>query len=381
MNAKIIPSPLRGTVAAIPSKSQAQRLLLCTALGDREAAIECPALCGDIEAMVRCLRALGANITYDGRRFTVRPLVAAPETAILPVGESGAVLRFLLPVVGALGVRASFLMEGRLARRPLEPLWSALAAHGMELTREGNTIHTAQRLTGREFALAGNVSSQFLSGILMALPLLGGGRLRVDGEIESEAYVRMTMDVLNRVGQGESRFAVEGDWSSAAFWLCAGIPVTGLCADSLQVDACVPECMENIRRGNAVISCAQTPDLAPPLAVLAAASPGMTRFIHAERLRMKESDRIAAIVTMLRALGVRAAESEDGFTVEGGRICGGRVDSFGDHRLVMAAAIAAIKSEAPVTIVHAEAVKKSYPHFFEDFRSLGGRVHFEEGTA
>lgn len=374
MNANIIPSPLRGTAAAIPSKSQAQRLLLCTALGDREATIACSSLCDDIEAMARCLRALGAEITYDGQRFTVRPIAAAPKAAILPVGESGAVLRFLLPVAGALGVKATFLTEGRLASRPLEPLWSELASHGMELTRNGNTIDTAGQLSGHEFALAGNVSSQFLSGILMALPILGGGKLRVDGEIESAAYLDMTTDVLNRVGRGDTRFTVEGDWSSAAFWLCAGLPVTGLHSDSLQADACAPIYIEKIRRENAVISCAQTPDLVPPLSILAATTPGMTRFTHAERLRLKESDRIAAIVAMLCALGIHAEETADGFTVEGGTIRGGTVDSFGDHRMVMAAAIAASKSEAPVTITHAEAVNKSYPNFFDDFRNLGGLV-------
>ncbi len=402
MIARLEPRPLRGTIAALPSKSQAHRLLICAALAKGETRIACGKTGMDVEATVRCLRALGAGIEYDGSIFTVTPMTEPVQTAVLDAGESGSTLRFLLPVVCALGVNATFLLHGRLAERPLEPLWSELAGHGARLERGQDTIRTGGKLAGRDFSLAADVSSQFLSGILFALCAMGGGTLRLETALESAPYFDMTCDALARFGAALTRegniirlgpgslqspgdLAVEGDWSNAAFWLCAGrigqneLSVTGLDPASRQGDRAAPALIERICAGNAEINCSQIPDLVPPLAALAAFCPGTTRFIGASRLRLKESDRIESIVRMLQGLGARAEELPDGLWVEGQKyLPGGTVDACGDHRIAMAVAIAATGCSGSVTIRGAEATEKSYAGFWNDYVNLGGSVSWEE---
>ena len=396
MIAVVAPGPLRGAIPAIPSKSAAHRLLICAALADAPTVLECTSAGRDMDATVRCLRALGAKIEEKNGKITVIPTEIPVSDAVLDAGESGSTLRFLLPVVCALGVPARFRLRGRLARRPLEPLWTELQRCGAVLEKDGDEILVSGKLEENRFSLAANVSSQFLSGILMALPLLGGGELTLTTELQSAGYLAMTEDALRRFGAeithennvirmapGKLRSPgwcpVEGDWSNAAFWLCAGVAVTGLDDRSRQGDRVVPACIEAIRAGNAVIDCGDIPDLVPPLAALAAACPGTTRFVNGARLRLKESDRIASTVRMLNDLGARAAERPDGLRVEGSeRLRGGTVDGAGDHRIVMAAAIAAAHCEHPVRITCAQAAEKSYAAFWDDFVRLGGCVRWEE---
>ena len=402
MNVIVRPSRLCGEIAALPSKSQAHRMLICAALAGEDTLIGCRSAGQDMDATTRCLRALGAKIVCDEKGYHVSPIDKAAENAVLDVGESGSTLRFLLPVVCALGVNATFVLHGRLAQRPLEPLWSELLRCGAQLTRGESTIHVSGCLTGKDYTLAANVSSQFLSGILMALPILGGGSLTMEGKLESEGYLNMTVEALRRFGisikRTENTFhvpsgplksigacIVEGDWSNAAFWLCAeaigGMPlkVTGLDPASPQGDRTVTEAIREIRKGNAVLDCSQIPDLVPPLAVLAALTPGTTRFAGAGRLRLKESDRITACVQLLRSLGGEAEELPDGFIVEGKtKLRGGCVDSFGDHRIAMAAAIAAAGCEEEIKIQNPQAVEKSYAAFWQDYCRLGGCITWEE---
>ena len=403
MNAIVTPAPLVGSVAALPSKSQAHRLLICAALSNGTTRIDTPCAGQDIAATVRCLRALGARLDGDGSGYTVTPIQTPPTTCLLDVGESGTTLRLLLPVVCALGVRATFVLHGRLAQRPMEPLWSELSRHGTKLSRGEATIEASGRLTGTAFTLAANVSSQFLSGILLALPLLGGGVLHMDGTLESQGYVQMTVDALRRFGataawknqtiyiegalQSPGHCAVEGDWSNAAFWLCANamgenqIALTGLDSASHQGDSAILGAISAVQAGGARLDCRQIPDLVPPLAVLAALTPGQTQFCHAARLRLKESDRLQACTLMIHALGGHAAQSSDGFTVVGQPwLSGGTVDSFRDHRIAMAAAIAATRCRKPVRILNAQAVEKSYAAFWEDYCRLGGSVAWEDAT-
>ena len=396
MIAVVTPGPLRGEIAAIASKSAAHRLLICAAFSPAPTVLQCAVEGMDMAATVRCLRALGAKIEEKNGKITVIPIETPVSGAILDVGESGSTLRFLLPVVCALGVPARFRLHGRLAQRPLEPLWSELQRCGAVLEQDGDEILVSGRLEDNRFSLAANVSSQFLSGILLALPLLGGGELTLTTELQSAGYLAMTEDALTRFGAGISHennvirvspgalhspgaCPVEGDWSNAAFWLCASVAVTGLDDRSRQGDRIVPACIAAIRAGNAVIDCGNIPDLVPPLAALAATCPGTTRFVNGARLRLKESDRITTTVRMLNGLGARAAENPDGLRVEGSeRLRGGTVDGAGDHRIVMAAAIAAAHCEHPVRITGAQAAEKSYAAFWDDFVRLGGCVRWEE---
>ena len=402
MIARLTPRPLRGEIAALPSKSQAHRALICAALAKGKTRIVCGQTGQDVEATVRCLRALGAEIEYDGTAYTVAPIAAPAQDAVPDVGESGSTLRFLLPVACALGVNTEFVLHGRLARRPMEPLWSELQRHGAVLERGENTIRAGGKLAGKDFSLAANVSSQFLSGILFALCVMGGGSLHLETAMESAPYFDMTCDALERFGaelikeeavirlasgslQSPGELAVEGDWSNAAFWLCADriggsrLTVTGLDPASRQGDRAAPACIDAICAGNAVIDCGQIPDLVPPLAALAAFCPGRTVFAGAARLRLKESDRIESVVQMLKSLGAEAGALPDGLWVEGRRcLPGGTVDACGDHRIAMAAAICAPGCEGSVTIRGAEATEKSYAGFWKDYVNLGGCLTWEE---
>jgi 3-phosphoshikimate 1-carboxyvinyltransferase len=402
----ILPAPLHGQLRAIPSKSQAHRLLICAALADRPTELGCAAVSQDIAATADCLRALGAETDYRCGGFRVTPVRQPVRGAVLDCGESGSTLRFLLPLVCALGAEGSFRLHGRLPDRPLSPLWEVLEAHGAVLGRpDQRTVTFSGRLRGGEYAIAGDVSSQFLSGLLFALPLLEERSSLVPlGRLESRGYLEMTRQAEAMFGvrwQGRdageawtpepgSRYRspgyaeVEGDWSNAAFWLAAdalsggSVKLTGLDPASAQGDRAAEELIPRILAGNAVIDAGDIPDLVPPLAVTAAAAPGKTEFVNAGRLRLKESDRIRSVRAMLEALGGRVAETPDSLTVFGGGLRGGTVDSFRDHRIAMAAAVAAIACREPVCILGAEAVNKSYPAFWSDYRLLGGSVREEE---
>ena len=392
MNLRLIPAKLRGTVPAIASKSMAHRLLICAALGGRPVTLSCPERSRDIESTARCLRAMGADIQTTSLGCT---LIPGPRRSPcrLPCGESGSTLRFLLPVAGALGLEAEFSMEGRLPQRPLSPLDRELEAHGLTLERpREDLLRIRGQLRPGDYQLPGNVSSQFISGLLLALPLLSGpSTLTVTGRLESSPYVDMTLSCLETFGislsgppyhispaafSGPGELAVEGDWSNAAFWLAANalgseIQVTGLSQSSLQGDRAIALLLPKLGNG-CLADVSNIPDLVPILAVAAAGRPGETHFAGAGRLRMKESDRIATVCAMLRSLGVQVREEAHSLTVTGGSLAGGVVDAAGDHRIAMAAAIAATVATRPVTLLGAQAVEKSYPRFWQDYRALGG---------
>ncbi len=413
MERVLIPGERCGCVRVPASKSQAHRLLICSALGEKDCEIACDGVSADIAATAACLRALGAGIAVDGDRIAVTPIQKVPEGMCeLPCGESGSTLRFLLPLVGALGAQAVFLMEGRLPQRPLAPLDGELCAQGMTLRREGARLFCAGRLRAGAYTLPGNVSSQYISGLLMALPRLSGdSTLDVSGRLESAAYVTMTEDALRlsgveweksdnswRIPGGQRALLppalrVEGDWSNAAFFLAAGalsgggMKVTGLLPASSQGDRAVLGILKDfgaqslwdgdsvlIRRGSlraVEIDAAPIPDLIPVLSVVAAAAEGETRIVNAARLRLKESDRLRSTSAMLRALGADVTELEDGLVIRGGHpLHGGVVDSCGDHRIAMSAAAAACLCTGPVTVLGSECVKKSYPRFWEDWEAL-----------
>lgn len=417
MKALIRPAQLHGRIKTVASKSQAHRMLICAAFADKATDIVCEELSLDIRATAGCLSAMGADISYneDKKSFRVIPIDRKSfgdthKQITIDVGESGSTLRFLLPVVAALGVDTHIVMHGRLADRPLSPLWEELEAHGAVLTKnDDSTMDVSGRLRGSEYTIAADVSSQFISGLLFAAPLIAEKeadfKLKLTGQIESINYILMTFDALKSFGVGVKRdndilsiarkaeyvspgeLTVEGDWSNGAFWICASamtsdkLDVTGLNYDSMQGDKAVIELRDRItakRNGNdpCIIDAKNVPDLVPVLSVLAAFAKGETIFTHAERLRIKESDRIKSTVRMLKALGADAEETADGLKVssDGRKLKGGTVDSCNDHRIAMSAAVASIICENEVEVLTAEAVRKSYPAFWEDFARLGGMV-------
>ena len=401
MNVVVMPSPLVGTVRVPASKSAAHRLLVCAALADGPTRVAISAMNRDIEATVACLRALGANIDGEGGALTITPIAGTPDGAVLDCGESGSTLRFLLPVAAALGAHVRFTGRGRLPERPNGPLVAALRAHGATIDADLLPMNLCGPITGGIWTLPGDVSSQYITGLLFALPLL-----RVDSAIclttplASAAYVDMTLQALAQFGVGveptgdgwrvpggqrcrtPGEAGVEGDWSAAAFWLAANamgadIAVEGLDPDSVQGDRAVQALL-----GQAQIDATHVPDLVPALAVAAASLPQRTVVTGAARLRLKESDRLQSIAAMLAALGHDATVTPDGLIIDGGapKPCPEavrNVDGANDHRIVMAAAIAAAHSDRPVRIAGAQAVEKSYPGFFRDFEALGGRIHVE----
>lgn len=414
MELTLSPHPLTGTVAAIASKSQAHRLLICAALAWQGTKITCGQTSADIDATVRCLAALGADFAHCGDTVSVYPMELPHGDRELDCGESGSTLRFLLPVVGALGAGATFRLHGRLAERPLSPLWEEMERHGCRLSRPSpDTLRCEGRLSGGTYRIAGDISSQFISGLLFALPLTGEDcDIMLTTPLESARYVDLTVQALARFGIDAERTAqgwhipagsyfascgkaaVEGDWSNAAFWLCAGaicapITLTGLDPASAQGDR---EILELLRRFGAEITCTESgitvspaplhaididardiPDLVPPLAAVAACAEGTTSISGASRLKIKESDRLQSVADVLCAVGVRVQITDDGLRITGSPVRGGTVNARNDHRIAMLAGILSSVASQSITVQGAEAVSKSYPNFWEDFKRLSAR--------
>ncbi len=395
MDITIHPRKLTGNLDAIPSKSQAHRLLICAAFADQDTHLICPETNQDIEATAACLRALGASIQRRDWGYQISPITAAPETAILNCQESGSTLRFLLPIAGALGVDATFQMSGRLPQRPLSPLWEEMERMGCQLSRPAaDTILCTGHLRSGKYAISGSVSSQFITGLLFATSLLDGkSTIQITEKLESKPYVTMTRQAMALFGVTSDSFCipgsqqyhspgtvtVEGDWSNAAFFLAArhlgnDVSIHNLNNDSPQGDRAIASILPALNT-NISVSAADIPDLIPILAVTAAAKQGAV-FTDIQRLRLKESDRVASTISMLTALGIHAEATESTLTVYPGCFQGGIVDSVNDHRIAMAAAIAATVCRQDVTILDAHCVSKSYPHFWEDYQKLGG--HYEQ---
>lgn len=384
MDITIQPGRLQGTLTAIPSKSQAHRYLICAAFSDNETTLICPETNRDIEATAQCLGSLGANIkrTVDGYHIT--PIRQIPETAVLPCGESGSTLRFMLPIVGALGVDAVFQMEGRLPQRPLSPLWEEMERMGCTLSRPtDNTIRCHGRLLPGDYMINGGVSSQYITGLLFATELMNGqSTVTITGQLQSKPYVDMTRQALAVFGSpnfhSPGLLRVEGDWSNGAFFLAAkavgnNIEILGLDPESCQGDRAVVDILNQLEFGIPTVSAADIPDLVPILAVTAAAKHGAV-FTDIRRLRLKESDRVASTIAMIENLGGKASATENTLTVYGTGYIGGTVDAVNDHRIAMAAAIASTVCQEPVTILGAQCVQKSYPAFWDEFKRLGGKI-------
>lgn len=400
MNAVIHPRKLRGQVEIPSSKSYAHRLLIAAALSDAPVEVRMNALNNDIIATADCLRALGAKIDRTEAGFMVHPIGnISGDKHTLFCGESGSTLRFMIPVAAALGTACTFTGAGRLPERPNAILTDALNAHGVHADHGLLPMHLSGKLAGGIYPIAGNVSSQYITGLLLALPLCDeDSEIILTTKLESAAYIDITLETLApfgiRVDRTETGWRIpgrqkyrspgvvtaEGDWSGAAFWFAANslgseVDSLGLNKSSLQGDRAI---VEMLSRLGSEIDVSDTPDLVPALAVAAAAHDGVTSITGAARLRIKESDRLRAVTEMLKNLGGDVDELDDGLIIRGGsRFTGGTVDGCNDHRIVMAAAIAATIAEDPVTITDAQAVNKSYPAFFEAFNALGGLANVE----
>ena len=407
MDIRITPSPVSGSIEGIASKSFAHRALICACLAEGESKIKINTTSADIEATVDCLRNLGARIEKNGVTYTVTPIGALPEKAVIDCGESGSTLRFLLPVICAMGIKTEIRAHGRLPERPLSPLKEELIRMGAEIS-DSFPLNVSGRISAGEYTLRGDVSSQFVTGLLMALAFLGGGVIKLLPPVQSRPYIDITLEVLRTFGADIKEenntfyintnnlngcdFTVEADWSNAAFPLCMGAEVTGLNPDSTQGDKAIIDVLENMgavitRNGSNFradvsslhgcrIDASDIPDAVPVIAAIAATAEGETVIFNAERLRIKESDRIMTTASMIRSLGGDVTETDDGLIINGKPfLSGGETDSFNDHRIAMAAAVASLRCKGDVIIRNAQAVSKSYPSFFDDYNRLGGKAN------
>ena len=405
------PSVKRNT-RAISSKSEAHRALICAALSDSETKIICTDTNADIDATAACLNSLGANIERTEDGFTVVPIGSVFGGASLDANESGSTLRFLLPLVASLGSDCSFIMRGRLASRPLSPLYELLADNGVTLSEAGNSpLCVSGKLCAGDYTLHSDVSSQYISGMLFALSVASGkSSLRLSGKVESAPYILMTLDTLYKFGaditfdsennifyiNGKERLispklvTVGGDWSNAAFPLVAGaigptqITLSGLDINSRQGDSAILSILSDMGANITVadneitvspsklhgvsIDASDIPDLVPILSVAASVADGKTTIFNASRLRLKESDRIESVCATLSSLGASVEATDDGIVITGkARLLGGEVDSYNDHRIAMSASVASLVCEKEVRITRFEAINKSFPSFLDIF--------------
>lgn len=413
MIAHVSRSDYFGDVAAVPSKSQAHRLLIAAALKKGRTVVRGVGDSDDVNATIRCLNALGASIDKVRDDAVVFGIGKVRVGGILDAGESGSTLRFLLPVSAALGAECAFTGRGRLLQRPNAALCAALNKNGA--TTDGVTVKG--RLKPGDYTIDATVSSQYISGLLFALPLLDGdSRILFSGDPVSKNYIDMTVEVLTLAGIRYKRirkgFAIpgrqeyrlpdevtcEGDWSGAAFMLAAGAlgkmaSVRGLNVASLQGDRRILDVLRSsgaqiTEKGDRIevrsdkkipfeVDLQNIPDLAPVLAALAATLPGKSRLKSVSRLQIKESDRLAAIQEMLHAAGIDSKKEKDDLVIFGGKPLCGRFDGKNDHRMVMSSVLLAGVCEGESVVTDAEAVKKSYPDFFDDYAKIGGICHVE----
>lgn len=417
MNVICTPANVSGKIKAISSKSDAHRLLICGALADAPTKVHCNVMSKDIAATVDCLKNMGAEIEVDGDIITVNPN-KFNEKAELDCNESGSTLRFLLPVVSALGIDATITGHGRLPERPISPLKEEMERMGVAFHNGSKfPLHLTGKLKAGEYEILGNVSSQFITGLLFALPLLDGdSKIKMIPPVESRSYLNITLSALRKFGveieekenlyiiKGNQKYispkeiTVDGDWSNSSFFLCAGalnengVTVEDLDINSPQGDKAILKVLENMgaevkingteitvkknKLNGITVDAADIPDAVPIISIVASACDGETRIINAGRLRIKESDRIKSVVDMLTAVGGKVEETDDGMIIRGGAdLKGGTIEGCNDHRIVMSSAILSSICKSNVTITDYKAVEKSYPHFFEDFNLMGGNAN------
>ncbi len=385
MRVKVMPRKLGGEIAAISSKSYAQRILLVSALADAPTNIAINHFSQDIKSCIGAITAMGASVEYTAEGVVVKPSTPVGKPSI-NCGESGTTARLILPMATAICKDGGVLVgEGSLPSRPFAELCKSLEQNGVEFDQYNLPITFGGAIKAGEFPIAGDQSSQYISGLMLALPLLDGdSKIKLTSPVQSSGYLDMTLEVIEQFGvksgydvKGNQRYispehiAVEGDWSNASYWLAVGIMPTGLNINSLQKDSLFPKVCDSDR-----IDAMDIPDLVPALAIYAAQKSTDTEIYNIQRLRIKESDRVVTVSEMIEALGGKITVEENRMIIHGtGGLRGGEVNSYNDHRIVMSAAVAASFCSQPVIINDAGAVKKSYPSFFEDLQKLGGEYY------
>lgn len=420
---KIENKNLEGNIHSISSKSMAHRHLICSALSECENTIYLPDISDDIQVTINCLKTLGADINIKNKYLHIKPvnlqnLKKQKEdiVKIFDCKESGTTLRFLIPVISFLLEKSVFTGSGRLPDRPIKELTDLLKNANCILSSDKLPIEITNRFKFKNIDIKGNISSQYISGLLLSAVLQDEDiNINIIGKLESKPYVDMTIKVMKEYGisvnqtdtgyfiSKDSKFispknsVVEGDWSNSAFFLVAGaigqnpVSIEGLDINSVQGDKKILEILKNIGANIKIdkdniqisnndlrpvdIDVSDIPDLLPILSILSAKILGKTRFYNAKRLRLKESDRLTSTSNMIKNLGGEVIEKEDELIIIGkGKLEGGQVNSYNDHRIAMSACIASIISTNPVILTGENAVNKSYIKFYEDFKSLGGQI-------
>lgn len=414
---KFSPFVPNGTVNVPPSKSDVHRAIICAAMANGVSRISPVALSNDIKATIGCIKALGADAVLENNVLTVDGTnMYKNKTALLDCGESGSTLRFFIPIAAVGNINATFVGKGKLPQRPIGIFTEALPKAGTVCKTEGGLpLEIKGQLKSGIFEIPGNVSSQFITGLLLALPILeSDSEIVLTSPLESVGYIAMTIRTMKQFGVniqatekgwhikgGQSYktcdYTTDGDWSQAAFFMVLGavsgkVTVNGVAKDSTQGDK---KCTEILARFGAkvtqldnevtvekgklkaiTIDASQIPDLVPVLSVCAAFAEGTTKIINAERLRIKECDRLKATAELLNNLGGKVKELSDGLEITGvSSLKGGNVNGYNDHRIVMSAAVCAARSDEDITATFAMSINKSYPDFYIDYNSIGGKAN------
>lgn len=414
---KFSPFVPNGTVNVPPSKSDVHRAIICAAMANGVSRISPVALSNDIKATIGCIKALGADAVLENNVLTVDGTnMYKNKTALLDCGESGSTLRFFIPIAAVGNINATFVGKGKLPQRPIGIFTEALPKAGTVCKTEGGLpLEIKGQLKSGIFEIPGNVSSQFITGLLLALPILeGNSEIVLTSPLESVGYIAMTIRTMKQFGVniqatekgwhikgGQSYktcdYTTDGDWSQAAFFMVLGavsgkVTVKGVAKDSTQGDK---KCAKILARFGAkvtqldnevtvekgklkaiTIDASQIPDLVPVLSVCAAFAEGTTKIINAERLRIKECDRLKATAELLNNLGGKVKELSDGLEITGvSSLKGGNVNGYNDHRIVMSAAVCAARSDEDITATFAMSINKSYPDFYIDYNSIGGKAN------
>lgn len=409
MNRIIENKKLSGQILGISSKSYAHRAIFCAALSEGESILEIDNLSKDIESSLNCIKSLGVSVKEKDRKFYIKASKKFNKKVSIDVGESGTSLRFIIPILAALGIEAEIIRKGSLISRTNEVYFNLFPKHGVSLEENNERILVSGKLRDFNFKLPANVSSQFISGLMLASATSNENyNIELTTEAESKAYIQMTIDVMKKFEakiekvnnsfkcsgklKGQ-KYIVEIDWSNALFFLAAGVEVLGLNKDSMQADKKSLKYFyelgfENSSKMNykfikkrkakdkITIDAKDIPDSIPILSILSAVYANETEIINTKRLKLKESDRVKSTVEMLRNLGVEVQVYEDFFSFKGiSKFKECEINSYNDHRIAMSATVAATFADGPITILDSECVEKSYKNFYEDFESLGGVCH------
>ncbi len=418
MRLEIRPGRLAGDVVIPPSKSLSHRAIIAAAMAEGRSSVTNLKFSEDIKATTEAMESLGARFKV-GEDYEIIDGVDKLKRLKdeIQCRESGSTIRFMIPVALLAEGKVTFKGEGRLCKRPLGTFLDIFDEQGISYSKGEDELPLTVdgMLKPGRFRVPGDISSQFITGLLYALPKLEGDSvIEISSKLESKGYIDLTLDVLASFGieienreykefhiRGNQKYRardyrVEGDYSQVAFWMVAGalgsdIRCHGMRLESLQGDKAIHGILKDMKAEmtegevitvkpsetqGAVIDLSQCPDLGPIITVLASLSRGRTEIVNAKRLRIKESDRITSMTTELNKLGARITETEEGMVIEGVETLKGgvTVNAWNDHRVAMALAMAATRCEKPIILEGAESVKKSYPHFWTEYERVGGKI-------